>query len=99
MTYFRSSLRSAAPLQRAFLTRPKPLAERADVLPGSMLTAVSSVPLNCSFCQAGGPESLVEVKTKILLKYSRESVVAEGRFWCLMTMCTAFITACWMQAA
>ncbi len=102
-----------------------PLAERSDVLPWGLLTAVktkseknrilpvfgpdiqalnlknqriqgymmplspgekqnhflvSSVPLTCSFCLPGGPESMVEVKTKIPVKYTMEAVVVEGKF-------------------
>ena len=41
---------------------------------------LSSVPLTCSFCVPGGPESMVEVKTKTPVKYSMEPVVVEGRF-------------------
>lgn len=41
---------------------------------------LSSVPLTCSFCLPGGPESMVEVKTKEPVKYSLEPVVVEGRF-------------------
>ena len=41
---------------------------------------LSSVPLTCAFCTAGGPESMVEVKTKTPVKYSMEPVVVEGRF-------------------
>jgi uncharacterized protein len=41
---------------------------------------LSSVPLTCGFCLPGGPESLVEVKTKEPVKYSMEAVVVEGRF-------------------
>ncbi len=40
---------------------------------------LSSVPLTCSFCLAGGPESMVEIKTKTPVKYSMEPVVVEGR--------------------
>lgn len=40
---------------------------------------LSSVPLTCSFCLPGGPESMVEVKTKTPVKYSLEVVVVEGR--------------------
>ncbi|BDT67876.1 hypothetical protein os1_20540 [Comamonadaceae bacterium OS-1] len=102
-----------------------PLAERADVVPWSVLTAVktkaiknrilpnfglpqlalhqktqrvqgfmvpldagekqkhfllTSVPLTCSFCLPGGPESMVEVKTKTPVKYSLEPVIVEGTF-------------------
>ncbi|MDH4480022.1 MAG: DUF3299 domain-containing protein [Rhodoferax sp.] len=41
---------------------------------------ISSVPLSCSFCLPGGPESLVEVRTKTPVKYSLEPVVVEGKF-------------------
>jgi len=41
---------------------------------------LSSVPLTCSFCLPGGPESMVEVKTKAPVKYSLEPVVVEGSF-------------------
>ena len=41
---------------------------------------LSSVPLTCSFCVPGGPESMVEVKTKTAVKYSLEAVVVEGNF-------------------
>lgn len=41
---------------------------------------LSSVPLTCSFCVAGGPESMVEVKTKTPVRYSMEPLVMEGRF-------------------
>jgi len=102
-----------------------PLQERADVLPWSVLTTVttrtdknrilpvfpatvvaldkksqrvqgfmmplepgekqkhfllSSVPLTCAFCTPGGPESMVEVKTKTPVKYTLEAVVVEGQF-------------------
>ena len=41
---------------------------------------LSSVPLTCAFCTPGGPESMVEVKTKTPVKYSMEAVVVEGQF-------------------
>nr|WP_315489284.1 hypothetical protein [uncultured Rhodoferax sp.] len=41
---------------------------------------LSAVPLTCSFCLPGGPESLVEVRTKTTIKYSSEPVVVEGQF-------------------
>ncbi len=41
---------------------------------------LSSVPLTCSFCTPGGPESMVEVKTKTPVKYSLEPVTVEGLF-------------------
>ena len=40
---------------------------------------ISSVPLSCSFCVPGGPESMVEVKTKTPVKYTLEAVVVEGK--------------------
>ena len=45
---------------------------------------LSSVPLNCGFCTPGGPESMVEVKTKTPIKYSMEPVVVEGHFQVLV---------------
>lgn len=41
---------------------------------------LSSVPLTCSFCTPGGPESMVEVRTKVPVKYSLGAVVVEGTF-------------------
>jgi len=41
---------------------------------------ISSVPLTCSFCLPGGPESMVEVTTKTPVRYSMEAVVVEGKF-------------------
>jgi hypothetical protein len=41
---------------------------------------LSSVPLSCSFCVPGGPESMVEVKTRTPVKYTLEPVVVEGKF-------------------
>ena len=41
---------------------------------------LSSVPLTCGFCVPGGPESMVEVKTKAPIAYSLDPVVVEGRF-------------------
>lgn len=41
---------------------------------------LSSVPMSCSFCVPGGPESMVEVKTRTPVKYTLEPVVVEGRF-------------------
>ena len=41
---------------------------------------LSSVPLTCAFCVPGGPESMVEVKTKTPVKYSMEAVVVQGQF-------------------
>ncbi|RYX95183.1 MAG: DUF3299 domain-containing protein [Comamonadaceae bacterium] len=41
---------------------------------------LSSVPLTCAFCVPGGPESMVEVRTKTPVKYSMDVVVVEGKF-------------------
>lgn len=41
---------------------------------------LSSVPMSCSFCVPGGPESMVEVKTRTPVKYTLEPVVVEGKF-------------------
>ncbi len=41
---------------------------------------LTSVPMTCGFCVPGGPESMVEVKTRTPIKYSLEPVVVEGRF-------------------
>ena len=45
---------------------------------------LSSVPLSCGFCLPGGPESMIEVRTKTPIKYSQEAVVMEGRFLVLL---------------
>lgn len=41
---------------------------------------LSAVPLTCSFCVPGGPESMVEVRTREPVRYAMEPVVVEGRF-------------------
>ncbi|RZJ08994.1 MAG: DUF3299 domain-containing protein [Haliea sp.] len=41
---------------------------------------LSSVPLTCGFCMPGGPESMVEVKTKTPVKYTLDPVTVEGKF-------------------
>lgn len=41
---------------------------------------LSSVPLSCGFCVPGGPESMVEVRTKTPVRYTLDPVVVEGRF-------------------
>jgi hypothetical protein len=41
---------------------------------------LSSVPLSCGFCVPGGPESMVEVKTRAPVRYTLEPVVVEGKF-------------------
>ena len=40
---------------------------------------LSSTPQSCAFCMPGGPESLVEVKTKKPIAYGMEPVVLTGR--------------------
>jgi hypothetical protein len=40
---------------------------------------LSATPQSCSFCMPGGPESLVEVKTKKPMAYGMEPVVLTGR--------------------
>ena len=41
---------------------------------------LSSIPLSCSFCVPGGPESMVEVKTRTPVKYTLDPVTVEGKF-------------------
>ncbi|HET6828800.1 MAG TPA: DUF3299 domain-containing protein [Ramlibacter sp.] len=41
---------------------------------------LSSVPLTCSFCVPGGPESMVEVKTREPVKYTMDPVTVQGTF-------------------
>lgn len=41
---------------------------------------LSSVPLSCGFCVPGGPESMVEVKSKTPVRYTMEPVTVEGKF-------------------
>lgn len=45
---------------------------------------LSSVPLNCGFCTPGGPESMIEVRTKTGVRYSIQPVVVEGTFQVLV---------------
>lgn len=40
---------------------------------------LSAMPVTCSFCLPGGPESLVEVKSKQPVKYTFEPLVMTGR--------------------
>lgn len=40
---------------------------------------LSSVPLSCAFCLPGGPESMIEVKSKTPIRYGMEPVVVQGR--------------------
>lgn len=39
---------------------------------------LSSVPTTCAFCVPAGPEGLVEVKTRVPVKYTLEPVTIEG---------------------
>ncbi|MDB4906922.1 MAG: hypothetical protein JWO05_1706 [Gemmatimonadetes bacterium] len=41
---------------------------------------LSSVPLTCAFCTPGGPESMVEVKTRTPVRYTMDAVTVEGKF-------------------
>ena len=45
---------------------------------------LTSVPMTCGFCVPGGPESMVEVKTRTPVAYTLEPVVVEGRFAVLL---------------
>jgi uncharacterized protein len=40
---------------------------------------LSSVPTSCAFCIPAGPEGLIEVRSKVAVKYSLEPVVVEGQ--------------------
>ena len=40
---------------------------------------LAAMPQTCSFCMPGGPESMVEVKTKSPVKYTFDAVVLSGR--------------------
>jgi uncharacterized protein len=40
---------------------------------------LSAMPVSCSFCMPGGPESLVEVKTKQPVKYGFEPITISGK--------------------
>jgi uncharacterized protein len=41
---------------------------------------LTSVPMSCGFCLPGGPESMIEVRTKTPIKYTLEPLVMEGAF-------------------
>lgn len=71
------------PQQQALARKPQRLQGYMMPLePGEKQThfLLSSVPLTCSFCVPGGPESMVEVRTKTPVAYTMEPVVVEGRF-------------------
>jgi uncharacterized protein len=40
---------------------------------------LSAMPQSCAFCMPGGPESMVEVKSKAAVKYTFEPVVLTGK--------------------
>ena len=40
---------------------------------------LAAMPQTCSFCMPGGPESMVEVKTKTPVKYTFDAVVLSGK--------------------
>ena len=40
---------------------------------------LTAMPQTCAFCLPGGPESMVEVKTKAPVKYTFEAVVLSGK--------------------
>ena len=40
---------------------------------------LTAMPQTCSFCMPGGPESMVEVKTKAPVKYTFDAVVLSGK--------------------
>lgn len=40
---------------------------------------LAAVPQTCAFCLPGGPEQMVEIKTKVPVKYTFDPVVLSGR--------------------
>ena len=40
---------------------------------------LSAMPVSCAFCMPGGPEAMVEVKTKTPVKYTFDPVVVTGK--------------------
>jgi uncharacterized protein len=40
---------------------------------------LAALPVTCSFCMPGGPEALVEVKTKQPLKYTFDPIIVSGK--------------------
>ncbi len=77
----------------AFNPSQQALSEKTQRIQGFMLPLepgekhrrflLSRVPLTCGFCLPGGPESMIEVRTKTPVKYSLEAVVVEGQFLAL----------------
>jgi len=41
---------------------------------------LTSVPMTCGFCTPGGPESMIEVRTKTPVKYTLDPITVEGNF-------------------
>lgn len=41
---------------------------------------LTAMPQTCNFCLPGGPEQMVEVKSKAPLKYTMDAVVVSGKF-------------------
>jgi uncharacterized protein len=41
---------------------------------------LTQVPMSCGFCTPGGPESIIEVRTKTPVKYGLDAMVFEGEF-------------------
>lgn len=44
---------------------------------------LTSVPPTCAFCSPGGPESVVQVRTRRPIRYTTDAMVIEGRFHAL----------------
>jgi uncharacterized protein len=40
---------------------------------------LSAMPASCAFCMPGGPEAMVEIKTRTPVKYTFEPVVVSGK--------------------
>lgn len=40
---------------------------------------LSSMPQSCMFCMPGGPEQMVEIRTKTAIKYTFEPIVLKGK--------------------
>ncbi len=66
----------------AALSAAPAIAQLASPEPGEKQThfLLSSVPLSCNFCMPGGPESMVEVKTRDPVRYTLDPVTVEGKF-------------------
>jgi hypothetical protein len=51
----------------------------AGVGPTSASCCKRCIPQTCAFCMPGGPESLVEVKSKTPVKYTFDAIVMTGK--------------------